>query len=185
MLEIQKELNTDQNIKDGTERHNMEMDGNAKEEQSEVEGMSQHNSPVECITSPQGNRFHVLEEAEKILESGNWAEQMEKEEEQVKNKKGYKPMWQVQEYKPEFVCIVEPLRRPPAQLPLELSRWGFDSMFLHNDTPSKVGNIWVCWREGKVVTLYALLPQHITVKSGNLFLSFVHANSAYGIRKAL
>ncbi|KAF9600727.1 hypothetical protein IFM89_011414 [Coptis chinensis] len=119
MLEIQ-ELNTEQNIEDGNARPNMEMDGNAEEEQSEVDGMSQHNSPVECITIPQGNIFHALEEAEKILESGNWAEQMEKKEQQVKNKKGYKPLW-----------------------------------------------------------------QHITVKSGNLFLSFVHANSAYGIRRAL
>ncbi|KAF9596285.1 hypothetical protein IFM89_008811 [Coptis chinensis] len=91
----------------------------------------------------------------------------------------------VKEYKPELLGIVEPLIRPPAKLPLELGRLGFDSMFLHNDTPSKVGNIWVCWREGNVVTLYALSQQHITVKVGNLVLSFVHANSAYGIRRSL
>ncbi|KAF9593035.1 hypothetical protein IFM89_019780 [Coptis chinensis] len=84
--------------------------------------MNQQATPEEHIPSLQGNRFHALEEAEKLLESGNWADQMEKEEEQVKSKKGYKPMWQV---------------------------------------------------------------QHITVKSGNLVLSFVHANSAYGIRRSL
>ncbi|KAF9604282.1 hypothetical protein IFM89_004988 [Coptis chinensis] len=43
----------------------------------------------------------------------------------------------------------------------------------------------VCWRVGTVVTPYALSQQHITVKSGNLVLSFVHANSAYGIRRSL
>ncbi|KAF9591846.1 hypothetical protein IFM89_008496 [Coptis chinensis] len=91
----------------------------------------------------------------------------------------------VKEYQPEFVCIAEPLIRPPLSATSGALAFGFDSMFLHNDSPSKVGNIWVCWREGKVVTLYALSQQHITVKTGNLFLSSVHANSAYGIRRAL
>ncbi|KAF9588490.1 hypothetical protein IFM89_011690 [Coptis chinensis] len=53
MLEIQKNLNKDQNIEDGNARHNMEMDGNAEEEQSELDGISQHNSPAERITRPQ------------------------------------------------------------------------------------------------------------------------------------
>ncbi|KAF9605290.1 hypothetical protein IFM89_015906 [Coptis chinensis] len=96
MIEVQMELNKGPNIEDGKERHNMEMDGNAENEQGDADGTSQHNSPAEHNTGPQGNRFQALVEAEKILESGNWGEQMEKEEEQVKNKKGYKPMWQVQ-----------------------------------------------------------------------------------------
>ncbi|KAF9608645.1 hypothetical protein IFM89_010429 [Coptis chinensis] len=96
MIEGQMELNEVQNIEDGKEKHNMEMDENAGNEQGEVDGTSQHNSPAERNTGPQGNRFQALVEAEKILESGNWGEQMEKEEELAKNKKGYKPMWQVQ-----------------------------------------------------------------------------------------
>ncbi|KAF9607693.1 hypothetical protein IFM89_038233 [Coptis chinensis] len=96
MIEVQMELNKGPNIEDGKERHNMEMDGNAENEQGDADGTSQNNSPAERNTGPQGNRFHALVEAEKILESGIWGEQMEKEEEQVKNKKGYKLMWQVQ-----------------------------------------------------------------------------------------
>ncbi|KAF9591847.1 hypothetical protein IFM89_008497 [Coptis chinensis] len=69
----------------GTESEVETAVGITLESNLEVLGRTQH--------SPQGNRFQALVEAEKILESGNWGEQMEKEEEQVRNKKGYKPMW--------------------------------------------------------------------------------------------
>ncbi|KAF9623733.1 hypothetical protein IFM89_004814 [Coptis chinensis] len=42
------------------------------------------------------NRFKVLEEADKLLQSGNWADQVEEEEWQVQTKKGYKSLKQVQ-----------------------------------------------------------------------------------------
>ncbi|KAF9621039.1 hypothetical protein IFM89_015861, partial [Coptis chinensis] len=53
MIEVQMELNKGLNIEDGKERHNMEMDGNAENEQGDAYGTSQHNSPAERNTGPQ------------------------------------------------------------------------------------------------------------------------------------
>ncbi|KAF9613775.1 hypothetical protein IFM89_011499 [Coptis chinensis] len=114
---------------------------------------------------------------------GSWADHAEEEEWQSQTRKRNKPTkgikgqdpWNyleeiVNKFSPEFLCIVEPLIRPPTRLPRLLSRMGFGSSFVHNDTPNRVGNIWVFWKEDSAVNLINLSHQQITVKTGNYLL---------------
>ncbi|KAF9596337.1 hypothetical protein IFM89_008863 [Coptis chinensis] len=125
---------------------------------------------------------------------GNWADQVEQDEAQANSKKGYKPKWQepwyhieelVLSHHPDFLCIAEPLIKPPNVLPPLLSKHGFSAIFYHNNTPHRVGNIWLFWREGMNPTLVNLSQQQITVEVGNSLMTFVHASSSYGIRRQL
>ncbi|KAF9624259.1 hypothetical protein IFM89_009167 [Coptis chinensis] len=146
---------------------------------------------VDDLVTP--NRFRVLEEADNLL-NGKWADQVEHDRGQVITKKGYKPMWQepwyhieelVLTHNPEFLCIVEPLIKPPNALLPVLSRHSFSANILHNNTPHKVGNLWIFWKDGLTPTLVSLSQQQITIKVKNSLMTFVHASSSYGIRREL
>ncbi|KAF9612999.1 hypothetical protein IFM89_004803 [Coptis chinensis] len=152
---------------------------------------------------------NVMLEASKLLNTGNWADEAEEEEWKLKTKKGYRPLNKVQdmpsprargvkrqepwsyveeivnEFNPEFLCIAEPLIRPPTGLPSLLGRLGFGAKFVHNDIPNKVRNIWVFWKEELTVQLIAFSNQHITVKIGGFLMSFVHARSSYESHRSL
>ncbi|KAF9603354.1 hypothetical protein IFM89_035325, partial [Coptis chinensis] len=151
---------------------------------------------------PQGDwKIIPLEEADKLL-NGNWVDQGEEEEWQVETKKGYKHQWQnvrgmkrqgpwhfieelVLEHNPCFLCIAEPLIKPPTVLPPLFSRLGLSSNFLHNDTPPRVGNLWLFWKDELTVDHVNVSHQQITVKVGNFLISFLHANSSYGTQRGL
>ncbi|KAF9610053.1 hypothetical protein IFM89_019893 [Coptis chinensis] len=91
----------------------------------------------------------------------------------------------VLEHNPCFLCIAEPLIKPPTVLPPLFSRLGFSARFLHNDTPPRVGNLWLFWKDELTVDLVDVSHQQITVKVGNFLLSFVHASSSYDTRRGL
>ncbi|KAF9603846.1 hypothetical protein IFM89_038029 [Coptis chinensis] len=142
----------------------------AKEKEATI-----YDPTVDDLVTP--NRFRVLKEGDNLL-NGKWANQVEHDGGQVRTKKGYKPMWKnawgvkrqepwyhieelVLTHNPEFLCIAEPLIKPPNALPPVLTRLGFSANFLHNNTTHR----------------------QITVKVKNSLMTFVHASSSYGIRR--
>ncbi|KAF9602149.1 hypothetical protein IFM89_025316 [Coptis chinensis] len=91
----------------------------------------------------------------------------------------------VNEYKPEIVGVVEPLIAPPIFCPAALSRLGFSSNFIHNNIPSKRGNIWVFLKEGINATIVDISCQQISIKIEKFTISMVHASSYYVQRRVL
>ncbi|KAF9625638.1 hypothetical protein IFM89_025123 [Coptis chinensis] len=72
---------------------------------------------------PTPNRFRALEEADTLLK-GNWADQVDE--------------WHAGQLKEGIQApVTEPLIKPPTLLPPLLSRHGFSTNFLHNDTPQR------------------------------------------------
>ncbi|KAF9601082.1 hypothetical protein IFM89_016055 [Coptis chinensis] len=132
------------------------------------------------LASP--NRFWVLEEVDFLLQM-NWADQ------NARGVKRQEPWYHIEElvlsHHPNFLCIAEPFIKSPNVLPPLLSKHSFSAIFYHNNTPHRVGNIWLFFREGMTPTLVNLSQQQITVKVGNFLLTFVHASSSYGIRRQL
>ncbi|KAF9609803.1 hypothetical protein IFM89_018600 [Coptis chinensis] len=82
--------------------------------------------------------------------------------------------------KPDIIGLAEPLILPPNSTPLVFTGLGYNTMFLHNNTVDRIGNIWVMWKDGLAVNLVNLSHQQITVQINQTLITFVHASSYYG-----
>ncbi|KAF9624674.1 hypothetical protein IFM89_012945 [Coptis chinensis] len=87
----------------------------------------------DSVADPHPNWFQILGEADTLLNE-NWVDQVEHEK------------WQVTAQRRDI---------SPS------GRYGFSVTFLHNDTPQRVSNLWIFWRDELAITLVSLSHQEI------------------------
>ncbi|KAF9596125.1 hypothetical protein IFM89_007178 [Coptis chinensis] len=92
--------------------------------------------------------------------------------------KRQKPWYHIEElvlsHNPDFLCIAEPLIKPPNVLPPLLSKHGFSANFLHNNTPNRKltllgqsGQAWAVIGDSNIVTSISERKGWYSVYLGN------------------